>query len=150
VRKTQPPSKTLGPRSKTSGCVAHGGLPDLACTPGAAFTGASRAKICKLGYSKSVRYVSSSTKSRAYLEYGITSHTRGQYEVDHLVSLELGGANTISNLWPEAAEPIPGFHEKDLVENYLHRQVCNGELSLAAAQRQEATNWLAIYRRMPH
>src|ERR1019366_5961663 len=53
----------------------------------------------------------------------------GAVEGDHLVPLELGGDNVIANLWPEPAEPHPGFHEKDRVENYLHRQVCSGAMS---------------------
>ena len=66
-------------------------------------------------------------------EYGITSHAPGQYEVDHLVSLELGGSNDIANLWPELASPKPGFHEKDKVENYLHAQVCSALLAAGTA-----------------
>jgi hypothetical protein len=93
-----------------------------------------------------VRLVPSQTKHTAYTEYGIRSHAAGQYEVDHLVSLELGGSNSIANLWPEAAAPHPGFHEKDEVENYLHDRVCSGSLSLQQAQREIATNWLAVYR----
>jgi hypothetical protein len=38
--------------------------------------------------------------------------------------LEPGRSNSIRNLWPEAALPEPGFHEKDKIENDLHRQVC--------------------------
>ncbi|MDE2185122.1 MAG: HNH endonuclease, partial [Alphaproteobacteria bacterium] len=68
------------------------------------------------------------------------------YEVDHLIPLELGGANDIANLFPEAAKPTPGFHEKDLVENYLHQKVCDGEVALAYAQQQIATNWLVVWR----
>lgn len=149
-RGPQPPSKPLGPRSKTRGCVVHDALPDSACTPGSVFVGATKAKICVLGYSRRVRNVSSSTKRQAYREYGITSHARGEYEVDHLVSLELGGSNSIANLWPEAASPTPGFHEKDAVENYLHSQVCNGSIGLAQAQHEIATNWLAVQHSMPH
>jgi len=73
-------------------------------------------------------------------------HATGQYEVDHLIALELGGSNTIRNLWPEAALPKPGFHEKDKVENYLHRQVCAGRMTLKVTQRKIAANWLAVYR----
>ena len=72
-----------------------------------------------------------------------------KYEVDHLISLELGGSNEIANLWPEAASPTPGFHQKDQVENYLHDQVCSGAISLREAQNEIATNWLAVYNRMP-
>ena len=84
-----------------------------------------------------------------YREYGIVERTAGEYEVDHLVPLEVGGSNDIANLWPEAAEPGPGFHEKDLVENYLHAQVCAGAISLQDAQRAVADNWLDVYRGMP-
>ena len=56
--------------------------------------------------------------------------------------LEIGGSNDIANLWPEAAAPRPGFHEKDQVENYLRAQVCAGTMGLAQAQRAIATNWL--------
>ncbi len=62
--------------------------------------------------------------------------------------LELAGSNDIANLWPEAAEPRPGFHEKDQVENYLHDQVCGGAMSLPEAQRAIASNWLDVYQRM--
>jgi len=136
---------TWGQRTKTSGCVASNGLPDSGCTPGDIFPTAIKEQICVPGYSSSVRNVPDSEKNAVYAEYGITSHTAGQYEVDHLVSLELGGSNDISNLWPEAADPRPGFHEKDVVENYLHAQVCTGRMALADVQKLISTNWLAVY-----
>ncbi len=139
----------LGQRTKTSGCVSSNGLPDPACTPGAIFPDATKDKICVPGYSSSVRNVPQDEKDQVYAEYGITSHEPGQYEVDHLVSLELGGSNDISNLWPEPADPTPGFHQKDQVENYMHDQVCNGTISLEQAQMEIATNWLNIYHSMP-
>ena len=140
----------FGKQTKTSNCAAHGGLADSACTPGAIFPNATVQQICKSGYSSSVRNVPTSEKDQVYAEYGITHHSTGQYEVDHLVSLELGGSNDIANLWPEAASPTPGFHQKDQVENYLHDQVCSGALSLKDAQDEIATNWLAVYNNMSH
>jgi hypothetical protein len=125
--------------------VVNGPLPDPACTPGDIFPQATKAAICTPGYSRSVRNVPVEVKDAVYAEYGIASHSPGQYEVDHLVSLELGGSNDISNLWPEAAAPKPGFHEKDEVENALHDQVCAGQIDLPSAQREIATNWLAVY-----
>ena len=147
---TVPSSGTaqLGKQTKTSGCEAHGGLPDSACTPGAIFTNATPDVICVSGYTRTVRNVPFSEKDQAYAEYGITYHTAGEFEIDHLVPLELGGTNDIANLWPEAASPTPGFHEKDQVENYLHDQVCSGAMSLKDAQKEIATNWLTAYNRM--
>ena len=34
-------------------------------------------------------------KREVYEEYGVTSHGSGDYEVDHLIPLELGGSNSI-------------------------------------------------------
>jgi hypothetical protein len=138
----------FGVQTKTSGCQAHDALPDSACTPGAIIASATKSAICVSGYARTVRNVPESEKTQDYQEYGITHHTTGQYEVDHLVSLELGGSNDIANLWPEAASPTPGFHQKDQVENYLHDQVCKGTISLQEAQTEIATNWLAVYNQM--
>jgi hypothetical protein len=139
----------LGKQTKTSGCAAHGGLPDSACTPGAIFPNATPQQICTYGYTRSVRNVPYSEKDQAYAEYGIQYHSPGEFEIDHLVPLELGGSNDSANLWPEAASPTPGFHQKDQVENYLHDQVCAGAMSLKDAQTQIAANWIAVYNRMP-
>ena len=138
-----------GVQAKTSGCAAHGALQDAACTPGAIFPDVTKQQVCTPGYASSVRNVPQSVKNKAYAEYSITKHLPGQYEVDHLVSLELGGSNDLANLWPEAASPTPGFHEKDKVENYLNSQVCDGKITLQQAQIEIATNWLAVYNRMP-
>src|SRR6266513_1573367 len=54
----------LGTKTKTSGCVAHGGLPDSACTPGAIFTKATPQQICAYGYTRRVRNVPYSEKDR--------------------------------------------------------------------------------------
>lgn len=145
----QPGGHGIGQRTKTSGCAAAGALPDAACTPGAIFADVTKDQVCVPGYSKGVRNVPDSVKNEVFAEYGIASHTPGEYEVDHLISLELGGSNDIANLWPEPAEPRPGFHEKDKVENYLHKQVCDGAMTMADAQVIIATNWLSVYSQVP-
>ena len=58
--------------------------------------------------------------------------------MDHLIPLELGGSNAILNLWPETP---PGFHEKDKVENRLHKEVCAGRMTIEAAQILIAKDW---------
>lgn len=140
----------LGIQTKNSDCVAQGVLPDPACTPGAVFSSATKDDVCVSGYSQTVRDVPEAVKQQVYAEYGILSHVRGEYEVDHFISLELGGSNETSNLWPEPAEPRPGFHEKDVVENYLHDEVCSGKITLQEAQREIRTDWLTIYKGILH
>jgi hypothetical protein len=108
--------------------------------------------ICKSGYASSVRPSTSYTskvKSERMQAYGDTDSPT-HYELDHLVSLELGGSPTnVGNLWPELASPTPGFHEKDKVEDYLHSQVCTGKLDLATAQQEIAQDWTAVLLRIP-
>src|SRR4051794_17479471 len=126
------------PPALFKGKCTRGSRPDRHCTPGAALAGVAAGQVCTPGYSKSVRNVSQSTKDKVYREYGIRRHAPGSYEVDHLVSLELGGSNSIRNLWPEKQ---PGARSKDKLENSLHTEVCDGTLTLHEAQRRIVKWW---------
>jgi len=124
-----------------------GAYPNPALTPGAVFADVTAAQVCAPGYSKGVRDVSSAEKAEVYRRYGIRD-TPGAHEVDHFVPLELGGSNELQNLWPEPYTP-PGAHEKDRVEDYLHREVCAGRMSLAEAQQRIRSDWYAVYQQIP-
>ena len=121
-------------------CHVHGLLPDARCSPGA-ISRATTANVCTRGWAGRHRNLPESEKRAIYAEYGIAAHTGATYEMDHIVSLELGGDNNVRNLYPEAA---PAFHEKDKVENAAHRAVCAGKLPLATAQRQIASDWTKL------
>jgi hypothetical protein len=147
---TQPPATTqpteTTPAPEPADCVYRHSreLPDRYCTPGKVFSTVRARQVCRSGYSKGVRHVTTFTKNAVYASYGVLSHTAGEYEVDHLVPLELGGSNAIENLWPEPADTDNGedFHTKDRLENFLHKRVCSGRMSLRAAQRAMKTNWI--------
>jgi hypothetical protein len=143
------------PQPPPGSCHARGHgaltLPDRHCTPGAADSRVSQsdtaATICRRGYTKSVRppeSVTDAEKRASMRAYGDSGSARN-YEYDHLIPLELGGAaNDPRNLWPEPGRtPNP----KDRLENRLRELVCHRELSLASAQRQIAADWIAAYRR---
>lgn len=119
-------------------------LNDLSATPGAVLTTDART-VCRPGYALSVRHVDEKTKAEVYALYGATEKKGVCCEVDHLISLELGGSNALANLWPEPYLPKPGAREKDEVENYLHRQVCTGKLALPRAQKEISTDWYRVY-----
>lgn len=119
-------------------------LPDRALTPGETVS-VSRGHLCALGYSKAVRHVTPAMKRQACALYGAAACPGPRWELDHLISLELGGANSIANLWPQ---PIAEARKKDVLENFLHRAVCTGAIDLKDAQHDIATNWPAAYRRM--
>ena len=137
----------------TQGHAGPAGLyPDPTLTPGDVFPGVTAREVCVSGYSKSVRAVSSDERASVYQRYGI-ANAPGMHEVDHFISLELGGSNMVTNLWPEpyVTPNTPGqigAHEKDRVENYLHAQVCNGSMTLPQAQEAIRTDWYAVYLRI--
>jgi hypothetical protein len=125
-------------------------LPDTAKTPGAILD-VRAADICVPGYSKKVRNVPAAVKRQAYALYGVRTHEPGEYEVDHLISLELGGSNSIRNLWPQSFRTHPwNARVKDALENELHRRVCAGTMQLATAQQVIAHNWVIGYRIYVH
>ncbi len=128
-------------------------LNDLTVTPGATLPQDTKDVLCSPSFhTGTVRAVSEATKQQACREYGVDrAHCTGKlYEIDHLISLELGGSNDITNLWPQSYLPTPGAHEKDKVENWLHRQVCSGKMTLAAAQDAIAQDWYTVYLGMPN
>ena len=125
--------------------VPAAAVPITRLTPGAALTTDART-VCVSGYSSRVRDVSGSTKDAVYARYHVV-HVPYAHEVDHLVSLELGGSNAITNLWPEPYAGVWGARTKDVLENRLHALVCSGALRLRHAQRIEAADWVTAYRR---
>jgi hypothetical protein len=71
---------------------------------------------------------------------GFPRHAPGEYEVDHLISLELVGSNTMRDLWPEPYAGADNAHTKDSMENRLHADVCAGRITLARGQ-DEIVHW---------
>lgn len=144
-----------GAGSAPAHCQENGALQDSGCTPGALNPKVTQANIrrtiCVSGYTKTIRPPVSYTnplKRRLMAAYGQTGPALG-YELDHLISLQLGGdPKSPQNLWPEPYEPRPGAHEKDTVETYLKRQVCDGKMTLAEAQRIISTDWTQMLDKM--
>jgi hypothetical protein len=134
------------------------GEPDPALTPGAANPDVTQANIattiCVSGWTATVRPPAAYTtalKIRQIVAYGYADRKTADYEEDHLISLEIGGApRDPRNLWPEPyTVALPdrtsvGARVKDQVENYLHRQVCSGRMTLVAAQALMAGNWESV------
>ena len=118
--------------------------PDPQLTPGAVQT-TDLTRICAPGYTQTVRHTPGKLKQLIYREYDINPRG-GHYEIDHLIPLEVGGADVGENLWPESYDTKPwNAHVKDKLEDYLHTEVCAGRIPIQQAQREIAEDWIAAY-----
>jgi len=99
--------------------LAPGALNDIGKTPGDVRT-TVKVSICGTK-TTTLRNVTAATKKQAFANYGLTNKTgwckAAGCEVDHLISLELGGTNNISNLWPQPYAGEWNAHQKDKLEN---------------------------------
>src|SRR5713226_148551 len=141
------------PYMTTQTCqVINDTLPDPKCTPGAIDPAVTQdnidSTICVSGYTQTVRppvSVTEPQKLESMKSYGFTD-SPSNYEFDHLIPLELGGApDDMKNLWPEPYYTNPSSYDKDGFENYLHKQVCSGNMDLQTAQNEIATNWMKYW-----
>jgi hypothetical protein len=133
----------------------HPTMPDSKLTPGATNPRVTQATahntICKPGYTSTVRNVSAGDKRAVMVRYGLPSSELAHVEIDHFVSLEIGGSNDVTNLWPQYYDPAKGqlnylgAREKDLVETHLKREICSGAITLIQAQ-EAIRDWPKVYR----
>ena len=111
---------------------------NLALTPGV-IRPLSTAVVCGTAWGHDRRHVTEAMKREVARRYGIdrasvkASGKGPCCEWDHLIPRELGGADDVNNIWPQ---PWADAHRKDREENRLHRAVCAGVVTLAAAQAQ--------------
>jgi hypothetical protein len=117
--------------------------PDPLLTPGDFFPDATVEDTCTPRYATVARSVTKSERNAVFAAYG-DPQDASLYTLDHFIPLSLGGSNSVLNLWPEPVA-VPGSHEKDKVEDYLHAAVCSGAISLADAREVIRDDWYAVY-----
>jgi len=153
-------SRPLRPVSlpPSTGCrtrVRNGSpVPDPTCTPGAINPTINVALLRIPSFRTACirqQVTTEREKAQTYGWYGI-AHPRNNSgrnqscELDHLVPLELGGADTLDNIWPLCGPPgvtlaARYFKVKDRVEDYLAWRVKRSDMDLPLAQRGIATDW---------
>lgn len=108
----------------------------------------SLSEVCSVDGGDVITPVSKEEEAEVFSEYGISNGPVGDYEVDYLITPDLGGADDVRNLWPEPHRTSRwNSYAKDQLEDRLHRLVCGGKLTLADAQREISQNWIVAYRK---
>ena len=133
------------------------GLPDSSLTPGAFNPAVDQSTIqstiCVSGYTATIRPPASYTTNLKIKQlnsgYSVNGDVKtSDYEEDHLVPLEIGGdPKSPLNLWPELWNGGVGAHMKDKLENRIRKLICNGSITLTAAQAIFTSNWEIGYQK---
>ena len=108
--------------------------------------------ICNKGQwsTKSIRPATSYTnklKAEQMKKYNLLGKS-SDYEEDHCIALTIGGHPTDpKNLYPQSYSGTYGARQKDIVEQYMNRKVCDGTYTLEDAQRILCSPmWIEVYK----
>jgi hypothetical protein len=126
--------------------VERGALPVRSFTPGLAHA-VSIEELCT-GRPREIPAVSSALQLQVLRDYGMEDVPATEYELDYLITPELGGIADRRNLWPEPyGLRAWNAHAKDALETRLPQLICRGEIDLVTAQREIASNWIAAHKK---
>jgi hypothetical protein len=110
-------------------------LPDPKLTPG---------KLAQRG--KDRNGVTEEMERRVFNRYHIPWRRRAEFKIDHLIPIELGGADTIDNLWPQSLYTKPyNAQRKELLTQRLLMGIATGQMTLAQAQEEIRTDWISCF-----
>lgn len=119
--------------------------PDPALTPGATVE-VDKAQLCSEPEKQTAIPVN--VGREVFGRYGIETPKAKVYELDRLIAPELGGADDPKNYWPQPYGTSEwNAHVKDALEDRLHELVCENKLSLATAQHDISSDWIAAYKK---
>ena len=124
-------------------------LPNSRLTPGAVRTTDAR-NVCTMA-PETKGGIPTGIRTEVLSEYRLKNALAQDYEIDYLITPELGGATDVRNLWPEPYSDTPwNAHIKDQLEEYLRAKVCQGTMDLPTAQKEMASNWIVAYKKYFH
>ncbi|MGA2424942.1 MAG: hypothetical protein ABSG07_13135 [Terriglobales bacterium] len=151
---SQPPESKSAPATCKTRTQNGKPVPDPNCTPGAINPSITASMLKNSAFRTGCIRNQATTEEKKRATYGWykipppasnTGETQ-TCELDHLIPLYLGGADTLVNIWPQCGPDSVAlddrfFKEKDKVEYYLGQQVRQGNMGLAEAQHGIATDW---------
>jgi hypothetical protein len=90
--------------------------------------------------------VTEEMERRVFDRYHIPWRRRLEFKVDHLIPVELGGADAVENLWPQSLYTRPyNAQRKDLLTQILLARIAARKTTLAKAQEEISEDWIACF-----
>ena len=83
---------------------------------------------------------------KVFARYRLPWTRRPEFKIDHLIPRELGGADTVDNLWPQNLRAKPyGADRKELLTEVLLTRIARGQMTLAQAREQISRDWIDAF-----
>ena len=139
------PTRGPGP-NRGAGATEAGALPVAALTPGATVDIDVR-DVCDQT-PPPAQEIGAAVRLAVLRSYGMETVPPDEYELDYLITPQLGGSPDPRNLWPQRyGARVWNAGVKDQLEDLLPRLVCEGRIDLRTAQQDIAADWVAAYRK---
>ena len=85
-------------------------------------------------------------EQKVFARYRLPWTRRNEFKIDHLIPVELGGADTIDNLWPQSLRTKPyGADRKELLTEVLLTRIRASQMTVAQAQEQISRDWIDTF-----
>ncbi|HWM24778.1 MAG TPA: hypothetical protein VNP98_08135 [Chthoniobacterales bacterium] len=95
---------------------------------------------------KDRRGVTEAMERKVFARYGIPWSRRAEFKIDHLIPVELDGADTIDNLWPQSRRVKPyGAERKEFLTQHLLALIAAGKMTIAQAQKEISEDWISCF-----
>jgi hypothetical protein len=95
---------------------------------------------------KDLRGVTVAMEQKVFARYKLLWQYRAEFKIDHLIPRELGGADTIDNLWPQRIRVKPyGSDRKELLTEVLLQKVRANKMTVANAQEEIRRDWIDAF-----
>lgn len=95
---------------------------------------------------KDRRGVTVKVEQKVFARYHLPWSRRAEFKIDRVIPTELGGADTIDNLWPQSLRARPyGADRKELLVEVLLDKIRTGKMTLAQAQEEISRDWIDAF-----
>jgi hypothetical protein len=110
-------------------------VPDRKLTPGRV-----------AGTEKERSGVTPAMEQKVFARYRLPWSRRAEFKIDHLIPRELGGADSLDNLWPQNVRVRPyGADRKELLTEILLAKIAKRQITLAQAQEEIRRDWIDAF-----
>lgn len=85
-------------------------------------------------------------EKKVFSRYRLPWPRRAEFKIDHLIPVELGGADTIDNLWPQSLRAKPyGADRKELLTEVFLERVAKKQITLEQARELIRKDWIDAF-----